>query len=151
MHTIRRATLADLPALLDIENSSFSTDIISPRQMRYLVTQAKCMCWVAEADQQLLAYSILFTPKLPRAARLYSIAVRTEARGQSIAKELIEQAHVYAKQKNYSKIVLEVRKEQHHVVKLYQQLGFSIVRTLAHYYEDGADAYKMEKDLTGKH
>ena len=42
---------------------------------------------------------------------------------------------------------LEVRTANEEAVKLYKEMGFDTVRTVAHYYHDGADAFLMNVRL----
>jgi ribosomal-protein-alanine acetyltransferase len=141
---IRAAQLADLPALNTLETESFPSDRLSPRQMRYLLSRAKAHTLVAVHAGEVVAYATLLLPTHPRPARLYSIAVRADVRGQGIAARLMTALMQIAKQGGYSRVRLEVRASAASTQALYRRFGFRQTRHLASYYGDGEDALRME-------
>lgn len=148
--SIRRAQKSDAPALLAIEQSSFQSDCISPRQMRYLLNRAKALTLVATVDEQVVAYALVFVPALPRPARLYSIAVSEAFRGKKIALSLMQEALRAAEQKGYKTMRLEVRSTHQYTRNFYARLGFSPIKHIPHYYQDGEEAIQMERGLTAR-
>ena len=144
---IRRALPADIPALLSIESACFKTDKISPAQMRYLLKKARAVTFVFQQDESIAGYAMLLTPMLPRPARLYSIAVQQQYRGRKIAARLMDRILQYARDHNYTRLRLEVRKSQSHVQHLYQKCGFKVIGILPAYYADGEDGLRMQARL----
>lgn len=149
MITIKQASASDIPALRKIENNCFTSDIINARQMRYLLTRAKTITWIAYIDRQPAAYCMCLTPTRPRPARLYSLAVAPEHRGNGLARRLMETMLKKLKQLNYSRCRLEVETTNTIAYNIYKSLGFYAIASLPGYYENGATATRMETALRG--
>ncbi len=147
--SIRRASVSDKLSLLNIEACSFDTDKISPRQMHYLLTQAKATTLLAVDGAQAVGYALCLLPRLPRPARLYSLAVLPEWRGRGLARNLCESLLTELRSLHYSRCRLEVRKSQIDVQNFYLSLGFRPIAELPAYYQDGADGLHMECLLNG--
>jgi ribosomal-protein-alanine acetyltransferase len=141
---LRPAKVADLAGLNALESASFPSDQISARQMRYLLTRAKAHTLVATYQKQLVGYATLLLPAHPRPARLYSIAVDREFRGQGIAGRLLTALGRIAKQHGYRRQRLEVRASDEATQTLYRRFGFVEIDRLPGYYQDGEDALRME-------
>jgi ribosomal protein S18 acetylase RimI-like enzyme len=141
---LRRATLSDRQALLDIEARSFSSERLSPRQMGYLLSRAKATTWLALYNDQAAGYGMVLLPAKPRPARLYSIAVSPEFRGRQIARALLNQSIQSAKQAGYGCIRLEVSVQNTAAQKLYLAFGFQPICDLPGYYEDGSSGCRMQ-------
>ncbi|MFW1677882.1 N-acetyltransferase family protein [Pontibacter sp. JAM-7] len=149
--TLRRATPADAARLLEIENLSFVTDQIKPRQMRYLISRASAVTLVAEVGEQIVGYLLVLVPKSPRPARIYSVAVAPVYRGQNVAQQLLRFALGYLRSLQYAVVRLEVRAGDQRAQTLYRRLGFSPVSRLAQYYADGEAAVRMQLNLEVPH
>ena len=145
--TLRPATLQDCQALLEIETRSFTSDRLKPRQVRYLLTQAKASTWVAISEDQIAGYCTVLLPAHPRPARIYSLAVRPAFRGRNLAKALIHQINSETKEKGYTRIRLEVSTTNMAEQGLYAQLGFRPIAQLPEYYEDGENGIRLQLDL----
>lgn len=68
---IARADIHDLEQLCDLENTAFTYDVISKRQMRYLLTSFSALVYKAMAEESLVGSMILLTRK--KAGRCVSI------------------------------------------------------------------------------
>ena len=146
-HRIRTALPEDAHALQAIEDSSFNTDRIKPRQMRYLLRRAKALSLVIENHRGILGYCVCLTPAAPRPARLYSLAIAGDARGSGLGQALLKRLRTLVAQQGYNRLRLEVRAGDLRAQSLYRQHGFSEIARLAHYYEDGEAALRMETPL----
>lgn len=144
---IRPAELGDLEALVAMEQRCFETDQISQRQYRYLLTRANASVLVADRDGQLLGSMVLLFSRATSAARLYSLAVLPEARGQGLGRQLVRAAEEEAWAHTRAYLRLEVRKDNLAAVKLYESLGYRHLGELTDYYEDHMDAWRFEKSL----
>ena len=82
---IRRAQLADLEALVALENQAFLTDRLSRRSFRYMLSRAHAVTLVDDGDDGLGGYSLVLFRSGTALARLYSIAVADRARGRGTA------------------------------------------------------------------
>ena len=92
MMQIRPAALADIDALFQLELASFASDRLSRRQFRYMLTRAHAQTLIAEADTGLLGYVLVLFSRATSVARLYSIAVAGQARGQGVGRALVTAA-----------------------------------------------------------
>lgn len=143
-YTLRAAQLSDLRQLRLIEAVCFRSDNITPRQMRYLLQRAKAVVSVAvDTDGLVVAYSLGLTPALPRAARLYSLAVLPQHRGHGVAAQLMAALMAQLSRMGYLACTLEVRASDKHTQALYCRFGFKPVAKRPAYYADGADAIAM--------
>lgn len=144
---IRPAILADAEVILDIENQCFITDKISRRQIKYLLSKARAINFVAEQNGQVVAYCICLLRPHPSPARLYSIAVAPAWQGRGLAKQLITTLFSHLVNIGCQRCRLEVRESQLHAQTLYRQLGFIGIKNLPYYYADGAAGLSMEASL----
>ncbi len=145
--TLRPATLRDYRELMEIETLSFTSDRLSSRQMRYLLTRARAGTWVAIAGNRIAGYCTALYPAHPRPARIYSLAVRTEFRGHDIAKAMLNKIIATTKERDYVRIRLEVSTKNRAAQSLYAQLGFRTVTQLPGYYEDESDGVRLQLDI----
>ncbi|MFM2484543.1 GNAT family N-acetyltransferase [Celerinatantimonas yamalensis] len=141
--SLRPATLDDLAQILLIEQRCFSIGRIGRRQMRYLLCHAKAQIWVALQFGNVVGYTIYLTPKAPRRARIYALAVAPEYQRQGIARALLQKVQQLAEKMGYKALALEVRCSARSAQLLYHQLGFSWTHLLYDYYADGEDGWKM--------
>lgn len=149
MTTVRKASANDTAALLEIENSCFVSDKISARQMRYLLTRAKTVTWIARIEGRPAAYCMCFVPVRPRPARLYSLAVAPQYRGRGLARSLMEIMLKELKRRDYSRCRLEVETANIIAYNIYKSMGFYAIASLSKYYENGADGTRMEAIIKG--
>ena len=142
---IRPATLEDLPALMEIEARAFTHDRISRRNFRHLLTGANALSLVDRDRQGLCGYvTVLFNRRSPR-ARLYSLAVDPRCRGRGLGTKLLAAAEKACRAHGCGALRLEVHPRNSTAQRLYRQAGY---REFGHYpafYEDGADALRLEK------
>jgi len=141
---VEKASLNDASQLTEIENECFSSDKISPRQMRYLLTKAKAEVFLVRLEAVVAGYCIVLLPAFPRPARIYSIAVRKKYRGLTIAQKLLVAVRTETKQRGYGAIRLEVSCKNKAAQKLYSWMGFIEICFLKKYYENGDDGVRMQ-------
>ena len=141
------AAVAALPALVALEREAFASDRFNARQFRYLLTQARATCLVAADDDRLLGYAVALYRADTTRGRLYGIAVADAARGQGVATALVEAIAAAARAQGCTALGLEVRADNDAALGLYRKLGFVAAGVLPGYYEDGAAAIRMRRDL----
>jgi len=145
---LRRAKRTDIAALRVIETASFSSDILTREALRRAVDAPSQWLWVAVSPEDVpVGYILLHFRTNSQTARLYSLAVLKAWRGQQIASRLLEAAVMAAKTQGCGKMALEARLADKSLIDFYQARGFSPMRILPQFYEDGADAMKMELHL----
>jgi len=144
---IRAACVSDIPALRRIEDDSFAADRLTRRNFHHLLTKGKVSCLVHEEGGQIGGYALLlFRARVP-IARLYSFAVLPRERGNGIGRALLDACEREALGRNLTRLRLEVRPDNEAALRMYRAAGFHEIETVADYYEDHADALRMEKAL----
>jgi len=78
-------------------------------------------------------------------ARIMILVVDKEYRGQGIGRKLLELFEEEAKKLKVEKMRLEVKTSNKVAISLYKKIGFIISNMLPAYYNDGSDAYVMQK------
>jgi ribosomal-protein-alanine N-acetyltransferase len=142
---IRAANLADLGALIDLENRSFSSDRISPLSFRRLVASRSASVLVAAAGALVAGYAVVLRRSGSRIARLYSLAVDPEFHG--LGRELLAAAERSAAAAGCRAMRLEVRGDNLRAVDLYRRADYRQFGEKPGYYADGAAALRFEKPL----
>ena len=144
---IRRATRADLPGLLALERSAFTTDHLSERQYRHHLNNDAAEVLAACDGSGLLGKAVVFFRRGSDIARLYSIAVAHDARGRGVGEALLDAAEARARARGAACMRLEVRQDNPGAMRLYERRGYARFGMRSAYYEDGADAWRYEKRL----
>jgi ribosomal-protein-alanine acetyltransferase len=144
---IREATLTDIPDLVMLENRCFTSDRLSERSFRHLLTKGNAVLLVDAQGGQLRAYVLVLFHRNTSMARMYSFAVDPAYRGQGLAKALIAAAEHAALGRGMVSMRLEVRADNAAAIGLYQAMGYRDFAVHPDYYEDHMDARRMEKAL----
>jgi ribosomal protein S18 acetylase RimI-like enzyme len=146
-YRIRRANLADLPTLVALEQQAFTTDHLSRRQYRHHLQSDSARVLAAVDASGLLGKAVVFFRKNTAVARLYSIAVAHTARGRGVGEALLSAAERAVRARGYKSLRLEVRQDNAGAIRLYERLGYHRFGAYAEFYEDGAPAWRYEKNL----
>ncbi len=144
MLNIRKATLADLAFLYELESLAFEqkkrsskqsirNSLKSPAQRVFILEDNGSPC--ASATLFLYSYSV----------RIYNIAVLPEKQNMHYGAQLLEYIIAWAKEKYVSRITLEADSDNEKLVAWYQQKGFEIITELPDYYGQDTSAYRMQK------
>lgn len=146
-YSLRRATAADAPALVAIENAAFTGDRLSARSLRRHISSKSADVVVASSAGAVVAYALVFYRKGTTLARLYSIAVSPEHRGKGLSARLTDDLGARARRRGCDRFRLEVRTDNAAAIRAYERQGFHQFGHIPDYYEDGATALRMEKTL----
>jgi ribosomal protein S18 acetylase RimI-like enzyme len=147
---VRSARQHELPALLALEQSSFSADRISLRSFRRFLRQSPCPLYVAsdaDAVDTVLGYALLLLPARRRDARLYSLAVASSARGRGVGGCLMAACVAAARADGRRELRLEVAVHNRAAIRLYLHTGFHLAGRRRAYYGDGSDAVCLRRTL----
>jgi ribosomal-protein-alanine acetyltransferase len=144
---IRPATLDDLDALDAVETRVFSGDRISRRSFRRFLQSPKDELLVAARGDRLVGYALVLFRAGTALARLYSLAVLPEAAGQGVGSALLKASEEAAAVRDCLVLRLEVRADNAGAVALYRSRGYRQFGRHEDYYEDHADALRLEKRL----
>jgi ribosomal protein S18 acetylase RimI-like enzyme len=149
-YRIRRATLADLDALVALERRAFTTDHLSRRQYRHHIESESAVVLAAVDASGLLGKAVVFFRANSRCARLYSNADADAARGRGLGEALVGAVERMARARGSAQLRLEVRQDNAGAIRLYERLGYRLFGAYPGFYEDGADAWRYAKDLLPK-
>ncbi|GAB6053734.1 peptidase C39 family protein [Magnetospira thiophila] len=130
-----------------LENACFSIDRLSARSFRNFLKQGKPQLIVDEQDGQLRGYSLILFHANTSLARLYSLGVRPNFRSQGVARQLMAESERRALAASATRMRLEVHQNNLAAQKLYKDLGYRAFAVYPDYYEDHAEAVRMEKHL----
>lgn len=127
----RRMTESDLDQVMEIEEDSFTTPW-SKTSFRNLLGRGDANLWVAEIDEQLVGYAVLWY--VLREAELGNIAVVSGWRGQGIGGRLLRWVVESARARGTERLFLEVRESNRAAQTLYERHGFVQVGVRRRYY-----------------
>lgn len=147
MIAISRATLSDLQLLTELEVQLFSSDIISRRQFKYLLTKANSIVVKAESGEKFIGYMVLLKRRNSRSLRIYSIGVATHARNQGVAGKFLSCAEQEARNHECNRLTLEVAVNNESAIKLYRKADYIEYGQKPNYYEDGCTALLFHKKI----
>jgi ribosomal protein S18 acetylase RimI-like enzyme len=147
----RRARPDDVKPIESLETRAFATDRLSARSLRDYLKSPSASVLVAEDDAGNLAgYAIVRFRRATSVARLYSIAVAEGVRGQGVGEQLLTASEEEARQRGDLFMRLEVRPDNASALALYQRLGYKAFGRHLDYYEDHAEAIRLEKRIIGR-
>lgn len=148
---LRRATPADLDAIMAIEervfeNDAWSRDIMAAelgdRHGHYLVAVR------VDDPSDLVGYAGLRSPRGEPQADIQTIAVAEHARRQGLGRVLLQSLIAEARDRGAAELFLEVRADNPGAQSLYGMLGFEPIAVRPQYYQpDGVDAIVMRLEI----
>lgn len=144
---IRVAALDDVPALVTLEAACFESDRLSARSFRHLIRGGHATLLIDEQKGEICAYSLVLFHRNTSIARLYSFAVAPAWRSRGVGGGLMRAAEDDAVAHGAVAMRLEVRADNTAAIAMYLKLGYQQFEITPDYYEDHADAIRMEKEL----
>ncbi len=145
---LRRGRLADLDALLALEQEFFTPDhIISRRSFRHFITSPTSTLIVADVAGQLAGCVLVNYRQGSRRGRLYTISVGREFQRRGIARRLMAAAEASARRHGCRSMRLEVCADDAGAIALYESSGYVRFGRHARYYDNRIDALRFEKSL----
>ena len=143
----RTATLDDLPSLLALEQQCFTSDRLTPRSFQWMISRAHGQLVVAEHQGGIQGYALVLFHRGTSLARLYSIAIAVQARGQGLGQRLLQEIEARALAHDCAYLRLEVRSDNPSAIALYERNGYRRFALIHDYYQDHADALRLEKRI----
>jgi N6-L-threonylcarbamoyladenine synthase/ribosomal-protein-alanine N-acetyltransferase len=144
---LRRATEADVPAIMELERATFVSDAWSERSMRSEVTGQHGYYLVAfepEHPDRIDGYAGLLAPRGSGEGDIQTIAVAPHARRHGLGRTLMLALIGEARARGAREVFLEVRADNPGAQTLYLALGFEEIGVRPKYYQpDGVDAIVM--------
>lgn len=142
---LRKFLLSDLKSIVEIEKSSFTTDVYSKKKFENLYKKHSDNFIVAKISNKIIGYIIAHDGG--GFVDFDSVAVDKKYRRLGVGRLLVNFMLNRFKQKSLKKASLEVRTTNKTAVSFYKNSGFKIARIIKNYYKDGKDVYRMEKKL----
>lgn len=143
----RLAVTEDLPALLQLEEQCFTTDRLNSRSFQWMINRAHGQLLVAQRGENLVGYAVVLFHRGTSLARLYSIAIAVQAQGSGLGKQLLERIEACALEHDCAYLRLEVRVDNPAAIALYERNGYRRFALIHDYYQDHADALRLEKRI----
>jgi ribosomal protein S18 acetylase RimI-like enzyme len=144
---IRLATVDDLDALVALEERCFTTDRLSRRNFRYMLTDARASTHVWDEGAMLGGYVLVLYSKGTALARLSSIAVDAQMRGRGVGRALVDAAEAEALERGCVSMRSEVRRDNSASLGLFARAGYEVFDEVDDYYEDHMGALRFERTL----
>lgn len=152
---LRRATAADLDAIMTIESNVFGSDAWSVELMRGELASPHSYYLVAfspDVPDRVDGYAGLLAPLGAGEGDIQTVAVAGAARRQGLGRTLILSLVNEARHRGASELFLEVRADNAGAQALYELLGFEQIAVRAGYYQpDNVDAHVMRLRLPAPH
>ncbi|WP_372999703.1 ribosomal protein S18-alanine N-acetyltransferase [Sulfurimonas sp.] len=142
---IRKAQSKDASNLFTLEQELFNLADYPLSKASFTYHIRNNMLYIAESNGIILGYILVLIKR--RNAKLYSIGVAQEHRGKKISIKLFNVILNSLEMMEFKELFLEVRVSNRVAISLYEQLGFSVLKSLKDFYRDGCDAYLMGINL----
>lgn len=147
---LRGATRNDEDALVALENEAFESDRLSRRSFREFLDSPHARLRVAVQEGKIAGYALTLWRAGTGVARLYSIATDWAHRGKGVATALLRDAEEGAHKIGRAMMRLEVATVNAPALALYRRAGYREIQFIENYYDDGTDAFRLEKVLRGE-
>ncbi|KQP65027.1 hypothetical protein ASF47_09730 [Nocardioides sp. Leaf285] len=160
---MRRATLADLDAVVGLERKGLGDDAWSEALVGAgLAGDLPTVVYlVAQDGSEVVGHAVVSLPLPataaadpdpdpgPDPAELQRIAVAADRRRGGLASALLEAVAALAREAGAERLLLEVREDNAGARALYAARGFGEIARRSRYYRDGTAAVVLERALAG--
>ena len=144
--TIERATWRDTRALTQLDRRSFNPiDAYAWYEFFLLCTGRSVIALKALSGEHLIGFIAGDQRRNEGYTIIVTIAVDPDYQRRGIGERMMREVETRSA---VPRLQLMVRVSNLPALKLYRKLNYTIVDTWRRYYEDGEDAYVMEKSLT---
>lgn len=131
---IRKMTLEDVPAVVDLDQRSFSLPW-PERSFRFELTDNPASrCWVAELDGKIVGMIVVWL--IVDEAHIATIATHPDFRRKGIAKRLLSHALRKLIEQGARSSFLEVRESNIAAQEMYRRFGYEETGRRPRYYKD---------------
>lgn len=142
---IRPVKETDLAGLVALEQMSFASDRLSKRRFQHWIKADHRLFLVAQLEDRIVGYGLVFLHRGTRLARLYSLAIDQTVRGRGIGRRLLSALEEEAADLGRLHMRLEVATDNESAIRLYDSTGYRQFGIHVDYYENHADALRMQK------
>ncbi len=144
MNSIRRFQPSDFERVIGIEKEAFNE--YNPILFMAAYETFPDGFLVAEKDGDVVGFLTTIATSLFD-VKILSLAIDRRYQNKGFASMLMQSLFEVLRTKGVLRILLEVRLSNLLAQRLYLSLGFNLVKVISSYYQDGEDAYLMEKML----
>jgi len=131
---VRRMTLEDIPAVVALDQLSFTLPW-PERSFRFELTDNPASrCWVYESDGKIVGVIVAWM--LVDEAHIATIATHPDYRRQGIAQELLTYTLRYMSKEGAVTSFLEVRENNLAAQEMYRKFGYEVSGRRKRYYKD---------------
>lgn len=146
--SLKPLTLADLNELWHLDlHVFFDGEAYERETFRYLLTNPLTIArQIKTADDHMAAFAIaLIEPD--GVGHITTIGVASEFRRRGLARMVLHEIELSFLARGITTVRLEVRTDNLAAQRLYERIGYVVVRRMPSYYSNGDDAYLMVKAL----
>jgi ribosomal-protein-alanine N-acetyltransferase len=144
LNSIRRFQPSDFERVIGIEKEAFNE--YNPILFMAAYETFPDGFLVAEKDGDVVGFLTTIATSLFD-VKILSLAIDRRYQNKGFASMLMQSLFEVLRTKEVLRILLEVRLSNFGAQRLYLSLGFNLVEVISSYYQDGEDAYLMEKML----
>jgi ribosomal-protein-alanine N-acetyltransferase len=144
LNSIRRFQPSDFERVIGIEKEAFNE--YNPILFMAAYETFPDGFLVAEKDGDVVGFLTTIATSLFD-VKILSLAIDRRYQNKGFASMLMQSLFEVLRTKGVLRILLEVRLSNLLAQRLYLSLGFNLVKVISSYYQDGEDAYLMEKML----
>jgi ribosomal-protein-alanine N-acetyltransferase len=148
-YIVRPVRQLDLDRILEIEAASFGADAYDRNQFAEYAHTCGGLFLVAMRRTKVCAYSITAVSpgRFGERAELVSLAVAPAFLGKGASSALMDSTLRRLRRRGIAQLRLTVKVTNQRARAFYAKYGFRKLRRLKGYYEDGADGFRLAKDL----
>jgi len=144
LYSIRRFQPSDFERVIGIEKEAFNE--YNPILFMAAYETFPDGFLVAEKDGNVVGFLTTIATSMFD-VKILSLAIDRRYQNKGFASMLLQSLFEVLRTKGVLRILLEVRLSNFLAQRLYLSLGFNLVKVISSYYQDGEDAYLMEKML----
>ena len=139
---VRQMEANDIDRIMEIEKKSFVAPW-SKTMFEETIFSPISQGLVIEHNNIIIGYIVFYTVDVE--AHIMNLAVNPTERKQGYARQLLDHALMFFREKNISECYLEVREHNRDAQRLYERFGFEVIGRRKKYYpETGEDALVMQ-------
>jgi [ribosomal protein S18]-alanine N-acetyltransferase len=145
---LKPLTLADLNELWHLDlRIFFDGESYERETFRYLLTNPQVIArQIKTEDGQMVAFALAMIEP-DGVGHITTIGVATEYRRRGLARMVLHELERSFLARGVTTVRLEVKTDNLSAQRLYEQMGYVIVRRSPHYYSNGDDAYLMVRAI----
>jgi ribosomal-protein-alanine N-acetyltransferase len=136
---------SQLLRIMAIESATFADEAYDKEMFLELYRNCSDLFFVAKRSGHVAGYMV--TCAASGKAEIVSIAVHPKHRNTGVGKAMMEHTLKKLKARGVRRVELMVRSTSAASIRFYRSFGFSRVRRVARYYQDGGDAWRMKRLL----